>query len=149
MDNHKMGNISRGVIPKIQHHIPIFYNSSTNPIYKFLCSIQNQNRCKFDFDAGLNKSFRRFLSRIFYKNIILLPAHWIIHKTDIISENSEFLKNYFKKWKVCQFVLMVQGDNELFIDTNNEACLEILLEEIKKHKSEAYKNRQNTTSVTK
>ena len=44
----------------------------------------------------------------------------------------ENLKEFFNKWNVPQFVLIVQGDNDLLIDTHNPSFLEILLNEIQK-----------------
>jgi len=45
----------------------------------------------------------------------------------------ENLKEFFNKWNVPQFVLIVQGDNDLLIDSHNPSFLEILLNEIKQN----------------
>ncbi len=128
--------LKKRVIPRLSNAHN--YNHSNNPIYKFLCSIQNQKNHNFDLSLDFNKSFKRYFPRIFYENIILLPAHWIMHRKEIKPFEDEknqyyYLSDYFKKWNFSQFVLLVQGDNELLIDTHNEAYLDILLDELKKN----------------
>lgn len=121
--------------------IPILSNAhnfkqSSNPIYKFLCALQYQNKLSFEIRFDFEKLKKRHFPRIFYKNIILSPAQWIIQKRDakeILNSDLplETLKNFLNKWNFARFVSIAQGDNELFIDTDNHSFLGILLNEIK------------------
>ena len=122
--------------------IPILSNAhnfrqSLNPIYKFLSALQYQNKQSFEISFDFQSLKKRYFPRIFYKNIIISPACWIIQKSDIKQIKTsnlpiENLKEFFNKWNVPQFVLIVQGDNDLLIDTHNPSFLEILLNEIQK-----------------
>lgn len=124
--------------------IPILSNAhnfrqNLNPIYKFLCTLQYQNKQSFEISFDFQNLKKRYFPRIFYKNIIISPAIWVIQESDakqIKTSKSpiEYLKEFISKWNVPQFVSIVQGDNELFIDTSNQSFLEILLNEIKQDK---------------
>lgn len=121
--------------------IPILTNAhdfqhSLNPIYKFLVALQYQNKKSFEIRFDFKSLKKRYFPEIFYKNIILYPAHWIIQKSDAKQIKTsklpiEELKEFLSKWNVPKFVLIVQGDNELLIDTHNASFLEILWNEIK------------------
>lgn len=122
--------------------IPVLSNahnflSSTNPIYRFLGCLQYQNLTGFDIRYDFIKSRKRFFPQLFYKNIVLYPAHWILQKSDIdellkCGEPINALTQFLKKWKVAQYVSLSQADNELFLDIRNRNYVDILFEEVKK-----------------
>lgn len=129
--------LKKRVIPKLSNAHN--FKKSNNPIYKFLCSISYQNTKSFEIKIDFENTKKRFIPRIFYKNIILFSAHWVLQKEDIKMINqSSFpiteLKKFMEKWKVPQYLVLVQGDNELFLDTVNDSYLDILIDEIKKNK---------------
>lgn len=41
------------------------------------------------------------------------------------------LKDFLQKWKVSKHVVLVQGDNELFLDITNDSYLLLLIDELK------------------
>lgn len=114
-----------------------FYES-TNTFYQFLCYLQYQNQKSYAIIPSFKDNKRRFFPRITYKNIIIFSAHWVIHEADVKNifhnSNSTEIPHYFKKWSFPQFVTLVNGDNELLLDTTNSTCIEILCDELKKYK---------------
>ena len=126
--------------------IPILttaHNYSTGlPIYNFLCNVQNQYTCNLIFNWGPYFSSKLFLPRVTFENIILSPAKWNLNATDCkIEEKSdiEHCVKYFLDWKdkykIPDQVFIVEGDNKLYIDLNNQHCLEILINELRKKRT--------------
>lgn len=115
------------------------FNSNENNYYRFLSSLQHQHEANLNFSIDYSERSKRYIPRISYYNIIVHRATWIIFEKDIsLIKNSDNkldeLKFFLKKWEVAKYVVLVQGDNELFIDTSNDSYLLLLLEEIKKNK---------------
>ncbi|QDP85582.1 hypothetical protein FNJ88_08405 [Chryseobacterium sp. SNU WT5] len=112
------------------------YHKSESAAYKFLCSVQSQNQKNFNLNIDYAKTKKRFFPRIVYRNIILHRACWLMYETDIqLIKNSKDpilqLKNFLQKWKVSKYIVLVQGDNELFLDIENESYLSLLIDELK------------------
>ncbi|KQM32211.1 lantibiotic dehydratase [Chryseobacterium sp. Leaf201] len=134
----KSKNLKKRIIPRLSsaHN----FMASNNSIYRFLCALQDQNPLNLAILPDFLSSKKRFFPRIVFKNIILHPYCWILQESNITTiKNSQIplqkLKDFFKKWNVNQYVLLCQGDNELFLDTSNDSYLDILLDEIyKNHK---------------
>lgn len=129
--------LNKRIIPKISNAYN--FHNSENSSYKFLASIQSQNEDNLNFNVDYGKIKKRFLPRIVYKNIILHRATWILHENDIeqISNSKDSLlklKMFIGKWEIPQFVVLVQSDNELFLDTSKDDYLILLIEEFKKNK---------------
>jgi thiopeptide-type bacteriocin biosynthesis protein len=130
--------LKKRIIPRLSsaHN----FLSSTNSVYKFLSSLQNQSLQNLYLDPDFANSKKRFFPRIMYKNVILHQASWILQESDIktIKTSKEPFKEfdkYIKKWNVEKYILLCQGDNELFLDISNASYLEILMDEIyKNHK---------------
>jgi len=111
------------------------------PIYQFLCNLQNQHN-RGGIGLFLSSLFNEFtyLPRISYKNIILSLARWYIKKDEIkqIVENKETTaaKEALQKWiertGIPRFVVLPDGDNELFTDTESLTCIRVLYSLIKK-----------------
>jgi thiopeptide-type bacteriocin biosynthesis protein len=126
--------LNKRIIPRLSN-AHNFYKSE-NAAYRFLCSVQSQNQKNINFAIEYSKLRKRFFPRIAYKNIILHRACWILHEDDLhnikkAASPITALKEFFQQWKVTQFVVLVQGDNELFLDTTHESYLQLLLEELK------------------
>ena len=127
--------LNRRIIPRLSNAHN--YLNSKIPVYQFLASLQHQNCAAFDVSLNEELSKTKFLSRIQYKNVILRRATWLIdiHAiSDIkLSDASiSFLKQYLVENNIPRFICVCEGDNELFIDTENESYLELLLHEILK-----------------
>lgn len=126
--------LGKRIIPRLSN-AHNFYKSES-AAYTFLCAVQSQNQANINLNINYSKIKKRFIPRIVYRNIILHRACWVMHENDINvikkSKNplSE-LKNFFKKWNVSKYIVLVQGDNELFLDTTNETYLLLLLDELK------------------
>ena len=112
------------------------YLNSTLSIYKFLAAIQHQGKLSVEVNWGTATQHKRYFPRVSYRNFILHRATWVLQENDIqaIVQSEDplaGLKHLLSAWQVTRFVCFCEGDKELFIDTNNDAYLQILLEEIK------------------
>lgn len=115
------------------------FNTNENNYYRFLSSLQYQNENNLNININYSVRKKRHVPRISYYNIVLHRATWVLFESDIsIIKNShnklEELKIFLQKWKVTKYVVLVQGDNELFIDTSNDSYLLLLLDETKNSK---------------
>ncbi|MDR2585933.1 MAG: lantibiotic dehydratase family protein [Prevotellaceae bacterium] len=132
--------LEKEIIPKLStaHN---YSHLGLMPIYQFLCNLQHQNtsgRIGLSL-SGLFNEFP-FLPRISYKNIILSLARWYIKPEEIkqIVENKESLTavEMLNQWKahtgIPRFVVLPDGDNELFTDTESLISLRMLYNVIKK-----------------
>jgi thiopeptide-type bacteriocin biosynthesis protein len=129
--------LNKRIIPRLSNAYN--FSNSTIPVFKFLCSLQYQNISLLNFTIDYNLSHRRFFPRIVYKKIILHRASWILKEEDIeaiLGKESahDALKEHLKKIRTNQFVSLIDGDNELFLDIHNDSYLALLLEEIRKKK---------------
>lgn len=128
-------SLDKRIIPRLSNAYN--FSSSTIPAFRFLCSLQYQNVLGLSFSIDYNFSHKRFFPRIVYKKIILHRASWIFREhdvTEILRQDFPLnaLKNHLKQIHIQQFVSMIDGDNELFLDLHNDSYLVLLLEEIRK-----------------
>ncbi|WP_298314405.1 lantibiotic dehydratase family protein [uncultured Aquimarina sp.] len=125
-------------------HLTNAHNFSSNalPIYQFLANMQTQNqRGGIAFDWGPFAEEYDFLPRVEYKDIILSNAIWNITSSEIqsllknLNDENKFckeLENFVDSKSLPQFVLLVDGDNELLINTKNTTSVRMLLNTVKK-----------------
>lgn len=127
--------LNKRIIPRLStaHN----YNNSTIPVYRFLCDLQTQVS-GLHFSWGGLGAHERFLPRIKYRNSILHAATWHLRKEDcqvLLKDSSETfqrqLSDFRAKWKLPRYVVLADGDNELFIDFMNELLVQTWLETIK------------------
>lgn len=120
------------------------HNSSSNPIYRFLCDMQQQKkRASFSFDLSPLFGVVSYIPRIRYKNTILSLAVWKIEVSDIIHllgiENDKELLLLVRQWrekmKIPDTSLLIDGDNELFVDWNDCISIRSFFSIIRKHTS--------------
>lgn len=129
---------NKRVIPRLTTAHNFSFDSL--PIYKFLCDLQNQNMSYAGvWDWGSLSSFKH-LPRVQYKNLILQRARWIIFENDFKelpkddNQLISFFQTYGIKNKIPKKVVIVQGDNELFIDFDKIEGIHLLLEYVYKFK---------------
>ncbi len=135
-------NFDKEVIP----HLTNAHNFSGNalPIYQFLANMQTQNqRVGIAFDWGPFAEEYDFLPRVIYKDIIFSSAIWNISSSEIqsllknMNDQNIFhkqLAEFVTNKNLPRFVLLVDGDNELLINTQNTTSMKMLLNTIKKRR---------------
>ncbi len=131
--------LNKEVLPRLANAHNFSFNSL--PIYHFLCDLQTSDlRGGLYFNFGPLESGRNFLPRVEYENLIFHEAKWKIRKEDIQpllnkSENTPTLKiaveKFRKSYKLPQYTLLSDGDNELLINFNNMTTVQMLLDMVK------------------
>lgn len=128
--------MNKRVIPRLStaHN----YRAGGLPIYKFLCDLQFQH-----LHTGLgwhwdHLSNEPFLPRVRYEKIILSKRTWLLQKKDYPEltakdkksspaiQHAILFKQIKEQLQLPRYLVIAEGDNELFIDMDNEACLHIL-----------------------
>ncbi|TGE21457.1 hypothetical protein E5K00_14315 [Hymenobacter aquaticus] len=133
--------LEREIIPRLNN--AFLYSRSTLPIFQFLCDLQNQgkrNHLLFSPSSLGIAENEDFIPRITYKDVILSPAIWSLASTEFqgwaTAPTSELLamaQTLRQTHGLPRRVLLLEGDNELFIDWENELSLLTLARETKKH----------------
>jgi len=131
--------LNKEIIPRLTtaHN----YRNNPTPIYRFLCDMQTHHvRSGLFFSWGSLENTFPFLPRVRYKNTILSPASWTVNITDIkhllnIKEKDTLIPE-IEKWRMGiflpRYVLLQDGDNELFIDWESFISIRSLFSIIKK-----------------
>ena len=131
--------LNKEVLPRLANA----HNFSANalPIYQFLCDMQTHNiRGGLYFGFGFLENNRNFLPRVEYGNLILHQAKWKIKKEDIqalqnTSNDLKVLEKEVTKWrtkfKLPQYALLSDGDNELLANFDNLTSVQMLLDTVK------------------
>jgi hypothetical protein len=121
---------------KIAHTNALNHSMSNIPAFGLLCDIQNDNENLLGVSLTPNKSLK-YIPRVKYKNVILSPATWFFEKKEIENniskDNLESINIWREKYKMPQFVIFCQSDNELFIDLSDKISVISLFEIIKKN----------------
>ncbi|HRI20067.1 MAG TPA: lantibiotic dehydratase [Panacibacter sp.] len=117
------------------------FQSNALPVYQFLCDMQTQQlRGGLGFHWGSITYHFKSLPRVQFQNTIISPATWRLLRSDFteLAENTdnskrdEHLKNFIANWNLPRMIVLVDGDNELFIDFENEITVNVFIETIKK-----------------
>lgn len=115
------------------------YEKKSLPIYHFLCDLQSQsNKPIYNFSWGILESHYSFFPRVYYKEVIISRAKWIVNSDEI----NEFYKlrdsdllNEFSVWKnkrnLPRYVNQVQHDNTLLLDLEREIGIKLFLQSVK------------------
>ena len=111
------------------------YSYASLPIYRFLCDLSTQEmRAHWSWDWGNFNSFIDFSPRVFYKNIILQEAYWVIKSSELLElkgYNGEQLVQHFSKVRerfgIPNRVLLADLDNRLALDLGLSICVDILM----------------------
>ena len=134
--------LNREIIPRLTtaHN----YHNNPMPVYQFLCDLQIQNgRGGLHFHWSYLGDELLFLPRIRYKNTILSLATWKIKVEEL--KHLFLLKDDHQLITVCgqwreknqlpRYVLLPEGDNELFVDWENTLSVRTLFSIIKKRQT--------------
>jgi len=100
--------------------------SSSLPIYRFLGDLQLQGLQQgIFFNWGNIEKQLKYLPRVKYKNIVFKQAQWKLGSADLkpLLSGSDPLEDriadFRNKWNMPRYVVLADGDNELFIDLEN------------------------------
>jgi hypothetical protein len=117
------------------------YNSSSLPIYRFLCDLHYQTINEgFFFSWGFIENQFNFFPRVIYKNMIFSLAYWTLTQKEMenllkIKMDSELSKQ-FEIFKNNRFipdeVTLADGDNELYLNLKDIIQIKLLLSTVKK-----------------
>lgn len=117
------------------------YSNLSLPIYHFLCDLQTgEKRTGLTFDLGSIANEYNFIPRIEFGKIILHEASWLINTYllkpafDNLNNNKKLeieISNFQKKNKIPDFILLVEGDNQLLINLKNITSVKMFLDTIK------------------
>lgn len=140
--NNKILLKSKKLNKEIAPRLSCAHNYSTNalPVYQFLCDLQNQDYYKiaFNFNWDNLSSLHKFLPRAVYKKVVLAKAKWQFDQNDfsiLFSSDIEVSKKNVREWQylwsIPQYILLIDGDNELLVNLNNELNMKMFLSVIK------------------
>lgn len=137
IDNNKILLTSKKLNKRIEPRLTTAHNYSnkTTPIYQFLCDLQFQNiqpSIAFSW-YGLESIFDH-LPRVMYKDIILSYEKWIINSSEILDCSAVNFDDWRKKRRIHEEILLVSGDNKLYMNLKDSKYLEILFKEAKRYK---------------
>lgn len=121
------------------------YNLSSFPFYRFLCDVQTEGKSKtFNLDFSYFERYFNFIPRIVYNNTIVIePAKWRINLLDLLEvindkEVEKARLKWFQKKKelhLPSYFVVLEGDRELVIDSDNFVTVQLFLNELKKKKT--------------
>ncbi len=127
--------LNKEIIPRLTTSHNFFY-SGTTPIYQFLCNLQQQQQRGLGIVLSPLFNEYPYLPRISYKNVILVLARWHVKLDEIkpIVENKDLqlLEQWRTKTGIPRFVVLPDGDNELFVDTQSLTSVSMLYSVVKK-----------------
>lgn len=130
--------LNKEIIPRLfnAHN----YSANSIPIYQFLCDLQNQGkRPGLRLSLGAMERNYKFIPRIELNNLILKPATWNLRKKDmeLFTENPnsdidllETANKTLAKWKMPQYILLAENDNELLINLKNTDSIKMMIDAI-------------------
>lgn len=126
--------LNRRIVPRLSNAHN--YANSSIAVYKFLATLQYQGKSGFEINWGSLSQYKRFLPRISYKHFILHRATWTLRESDIrdildADDQLAALRLFLSRWEVARFVCFCEGDNELFMDIENDTYLQVLLKEMR------------------
>lgn len=131
----------------LQKEVKVFHSNAFNkempsnlPIFQFLADLESQEEYAGGaISLGYFHRFTAYTPRVVYKNTILSRASWRIMKKDLESlykTNDAELVNAFReireKWKLPDYFVIKESDNELLIYAQNVDCIRILLSTVKR-----------------
>lgn len=105
------------------------------PIYCFLADYVDSLMPSYVFNWGQYFQSKEFLPRVVYSNLILKAARWNIspeHFPNVKEMDDERFRKWRQELSIPDEVLLTVGDNQLYIDMNNDLLKQILIQEFAK-----------------
>lgn len=131
--------LNKQVVPRLTtaHN----FQNNTLPVYRFLCDMQHpagRSGLLFIWPSELEGQLP-YRPRVRYKQTILSPAAWIAKKEEIspffsLAEDTKLLaqvKAWIKVRAMPRYMLMPDGDNDLFVDWESALSIRSLFSIIK------------------
>lgn len=117
------------------------YSRNSLPVYHFLCDLQSQGLKTIpNFSWGILESHYNYFPRVYYKDVILSKARWLVTKKDLESFSKlddDSLFQAFSDWKtkrsITRFSNWVQFDNTLLLDFDKLICVQLFLKSVQNH----------------
>lgn len=118
------------------------YSTSSVPLYRFLCDLQEQNCLSFpDFTVANLKTILRYIPRVTYRNTILVPSTWRIQSKkfdlgDKTLDDKRLLKVFlsvFQQYGIPYIVFIEEGDNKLYLNINSSTSIKAALPIIRRN----------------
>ena len=126
--------LNKRIVPRLSTAHNFGLNSM--PVYHFLCDMQTQGlRSGIGFSWGSLSNEYEFLPRVLYKNVVLSLARWTIKTEDFTKLAESDIENWRKEKQLPRYVVLPDGDNELFVDMESRLSIQTLISAIKKRKS--------------
>lgn len=109
------------------------------PVYQFLCDLQTQGlQPNLGFSWHSVSLYAKFTPRLTSGNVVLAAAAWQFDQADLQpllaappAEYAQRVANFRAQWQLPRFFTLTDGDNELFIDADNEFLVRLWLEAIR------------------
>jgi len=117
------------------------YTAASLSMYHFLCDLQSQDvRTGIGFSWGSLEDDTIFKPRISYKSLILSRAGWNLssgHLKGIVDAKSSAglggaINELRKKFRIPREIVLVDGDNELWLDLESRHCIQLFQNVIRK-----------------
>lgn len=115
------------------------HQKNAHPVVHFLGDVQRDYPI-LAFSWGQITAVVQHLPRVYYRDIILSLESWYFNREDFTfltpkGYKLDELQRFWSAWGIAQrvYVGAVGSDNKILIDLNNTLCIEIFVEEVKKH----------------
>jgi hypothetical protein len=133
----KSKKLNKEIVPFLSNAHNYLFNSL--PIYHFLCELQHQDiQPIHNFSWGVLESHYNFFPRVYYKDVMISKAKWIVSKEEFQKINTATKNKFeiFATWRmnrgISRYVNWVDNDNTLWVDLEAEICVEMLLNSVTK-----------------
>jgi len=125
------------IVPKLSNAHN--YSNDSLPLYHFLCDLQSQNINSSVVWSWDELYMMEHLPRVIYNNVILSCERWnlktAMFKVNKLKGESKSLQSKFEDLKIPQKFLIIEGDNELYIDIETYIGSYVFLKQCDKYEN--------------
>ncbi|MNU69134.1 hypothetical protein D3C71_585150 [compost metagenome] len=131
--------LQKEIIPRLSSAHNFTYGMA---IYRFLCDLQPQyNGMNICWEWGTMSS-RNYLPRVTYKHLILSRARWRLTQEACIrnlkTNHTEIIESIRGRYNLPNHLLLIEGDNEQFIDLESAFGRQLFLKALTKNDITVY-----------